>query len=318
MRIMKRPLALLLVVISLTLADTVWGQPATEQKQSRLYTMRPAGTELQLLTDAVLPEMRWNGSPEWSHDGTRIAFDATPERGEWRRSRIAVYHVSGEGQGTTHDLGLGNAPTWSPDDTQIAFFLNPGTAGGAKAGLWVMSADGTGREWLGQGYFPNWSPEGQLLVVQTSFASQRQILFFDTQLGKHTTLSNDLLRGTSQPTWAPDGRRLALVVGGRGPRSIQLIDVAGHDPGRQQVWPRGSEKQLPAGLVPTHLAWSPDGSTIFVRCERAGEDFCFLVPVKPAEDVRPIQPGILNGQVFDPAWSPDGRQIVFASDGELP
>jgi len=40
-----------------------------------IQVMDRNGSHVELL--AKLPEMKWHGSPSWSHDGKMVAFDAT-------------------------------------------------------------------------------------------------------------------------------------------------------------------------------------------------------------------------------------------------
>ena len=101
-----------------------------------------------LIADESVTGLTWNGSPTWSHDGTRIVFDAGPGT-DWARSHLKTIEVV-EGGPKFTDLGPGNCPTFSPDDKRIAFLLNPGAQAGAEAGVWVMEADGSQRRRAGE------------------------------------------------------------------------------------------------------------------------------------------------------------------------
>ena len=71
---------------------------------------------------------------------------------------------------------------------------------------------------------------------------------------------------------------------------------------------------LPAELVVTGVALSPDGSTLaFSATTPAGASVLFLRPLAGAAARR--LPGT-DGATF-PFWSPDGRQIGFFADGKL-
>ena len=48
-----------------------------------------------------------------------------------------------EGRLSVTDLGAGNCPTFSPADDRIAFLSN---AEGARTGIWLMNADGSGAD----------------------------------------------------------------------------------------------------------------------------------------------------------------------------
>ena len=81
------------------------------------------------------------GSPKWSHDGTRIVFDATPGRD--RLARLMMLEIR-DGRPTFTDLGPGNCPTFSRDDKRIAFLLNPGARARGRGGRL-----GDAGRWLG-------------------------------------------------------------------------------------------------------------------------------------------------------------------------
>ena len=59
--------------------------------------------------------------PDWSSDGTRIAFISDRDG----NNEIYVMDADGSNQtGLTNNLGKDNRPSWSPDGTRIAFASN--------------------------------------------------------------------------------------------------------------------------------------------------------------------------------------------------
>jgi Tol biopolymer transport system component len=79
-----------------------------------------------------------NGTPVWSHSGTKIAFVA------WQDPHFSIYTMSADGSGQTR-LTSGTAddmcPAWSPDDSRIAFTSN-------RDGIfqiYLMNTDGSGQ-----------------------------------------------------------------------------------------------------------------------------------------------------------------------------
>jgi Tol biopolymer transport system component len=71
----------------------------------------------------------------------------------------------------------------------------------------------------------------------------------------------------------------------------------------------GAEVRTIAGELRVRGAadWSPDGRTIVTGGRDAHGPGLFLVPTDGAPPVR-----LVNGQAFDPVWSPDGSLIVYA------
>lgn len=109
------------------------------------YTTRagPAQSDISLVRlDGAPPRwLAFGYAPNWSPDGTRVAF--------------VMSHVGG-GQIYVQDLAAGRSvpltdpqnislrPVWSPDGTWIAFL----SIRGADLALWVMHADGSGQRRL--------------------------------------------------------------------------------------------------------------------------------------------------------------------------
>jgi Tol biopolymer transport system component len=118
------------------------------------------------------PQMRisarlLNSSPQFSHDGKRIAFRSS------RNGQDEVWVSDCEGRSGVRvtDTGgaLTGAPRWSPDDRWIAFNT---TMGGSPA-IWVIQPDGGGLRQITAGphqsVVPSWSRDGRSLY----FASNR-------------------------------------------------------------------------------------------------------------------------------------------------
>lgn len=116
-------------------------------------------------------------------------------------------------------------------------------------------------------------------------------------------------------TWAPDGAHLLLAVrvqvpGGPARTRLLWLDRADGAP-RELVL-------LPSEVVPGSAAWSPDGArlALLARTDRAvalclldvdaGAAFRYLADVERSAFAAPLP--------FPPvAWSPDGRQLLYAA-----
>ena len=121
-----------------------------------------------------------------------------------------------------------------------------------------------------------------------------------------------------EPAWSPDGKFLAYTTDERGNRDVVVLPLAGGEPLR--IAETGSDEAQPA--------WSPDGSKLaFVSArdrdgrlhhvlaagaltaflEGRGGDL-FVVPALGGAAAK------LAENSYFPAWSPDGKKVVFSSE----
>ncbi len=127
------------------------------RKDSDIYVMNTDGSNITRLTSDPGMDL----SPEWSPDGTRIAFVSN------REQRWDLYIMNADGSKQTllvEMVSPDSAPAWSPDGTRIAFV-------GLVGGIQLINVDGSAQTSLTtMGDFdPTWSPDG----THIAFASHR-------------------------------------------------------------------------------------------------------------------------------------------------
>jgi Tol biopolymer transport system component len=134
-------------------------------------------------------------SPDWSPDGTRIAFA--------HNSNLNVVSV---GTGTVRTLTRGTDPVWSPDGRRIAFIRFVGDA--YHRTLWVISSRGGKPRLLARGldrFAPFiWSPKGR----QIAYVRGRT-LFARNLSGREGRFLAHKRGADMRPlAWSGDGRRI--------------------------------------------------------------------------------------------------------------
>ena len=120
------------------------------------------GTNLTQLTGSPDFDESSEQRPDWSSDGSKIAFEKLhilPASRDW----LSLGRLDGTGE--TLLRGDGIQPSWSPDGSKIAV-----TDGINVDDVWVMNADGSAsRELVANDSWPGsptpaWSPDGTKIV----------------------------------------------------------------------------------------------------------------------------------------------------------
>ena len=212
---------------------------------------------------------RWQGSPAWSPDGLRIAFDS---RGEDRRLSVWVMELGGGlPKRITNGAGEQHAPTWSRDGRWIYYLQSQGSGGDT----WRVAPSGGTPERMTKG--------GSAFAALESLDG-RNLVF------KHTFAEGPLL---AQPLAGGPERQLVPCVfasnftigaagvyyGARGDgpaRAIHLQESSGRDRVLGTITDHGVRSAQPDG-------GAPDGKTILVRRQTHRND---LWASKASGDLR--------------------------------
>ncbi len=275
-----------------------------------IYAVDRDGTNLELLADETLLDgYTFLGGSAWSHDGNWIACGATPYPGRnYSKSHLVKFCINGPDQGKKVDLDCGLSPSWSPDDKQIAFLINNKNPLGAKAGLWVMDADGKNRRRLGYAVHGQWSPDGKSILAVSSHMSPRKFLLFDVKTGKRKELLTNYT-GISLPTWAPNKKQFAATVLDGNDRVLGIFDPVKTPESYTELWrnPWGGSLDK-TWFDETWPDWSPDGTTIALSLNGSTIQ---LIDAIEGSAPKKIDVAPENTEVFFVAWSPDSKRLSF-------
>lgn len=115
--------------------------------------------------------------------------------------------------------------------------------------------------------------------------------------------------------WASDHRHVAFTLDGFAMASAYLgLHILDATTGRDIFIPTHDKKRLGC-VLPSHVAWSPDGRTLAYHCvstQHAQSEIVLMSRDGPGR--RRLKTGLLH--VDWPTWSPDGRRIAF--EGSTP
>jgi len=193
---------------------------------------------------------------------------------------------------------------FSPDARRIAYTVilydRPGRP---SPQLWIMDLAtqkptriGAEKDVAGN---PHWSPDGKWLAFQGSVGDQHGLLLAHADGSGVTTLTSDM-HGTNSPlpgtgedvTWSPDSKQIAFISSTPDPRYAE----ASGDP-----------------MVITRYLYKPDAGEGMTRFNDNRRLHIFVVDVA-SKQVKQLTQGIYDEHSID--WSPDGKQILFASNRE--
>lgn len=244
-----------------------------------LYAIDRDGSDLVQLTDGG------SAFPDWSPDGTRIAFTLGQPDGSWQ---VATMNPDGSDvRVLTSGAGVSEAPSWSPDGSWIAYGHSPTlpTDDTWHTVLYRMDADGSNQELLGDP--DTFDVEPRISSDGTNVLFER--LTFENGGQQQTLMIRDLTSGEERAMaaagsvveharWSPDGNWIVYQTPTG--QHHQVERVAADGSGEPLVLRAASATE-----TAFRPSYSPDGSSILFGCMGATETATCLMHAD-GSDVR--------------------------------
>jgi Tol biopolymer transport system component len=266
-------------------------------KDADVYVLGSGGSVTRL--SDRLADQDWDGYPDWSPDGKRIAFNRFP--GSPRGTDSEIYVMASDGSGNYNfsaAAGCDLEPAWSPDGTAVAFHGSRG-----QQGIQVRAVDRREEVALtsGNDHFPAWSPDGTRIAYARYPGSESETPSGDAEIWIVNLGDGQIVRLATHaefPSWSPDGSQITFASFDADP-DIYVINADGTNLRRLTNSP---------GLN-TDPDWG--GTQIVFTSERDGNAELYVMSADGSGQTR-----LTNNPGFDgyPVWSPDGSRIAFTSE----
>jgi serine/threonine-protein kinase len=223
------------------------------------------------------------------------------------------------------------------------------SGGGSSAGVAVSSFERLTTD-PGQELFPSISPDGEWIVYAGETAGNRDIFLRRVEGENAINLTEGSPADDDQPVFSPDGERIAfrserdgggIFVMGRTGEAVRRVTRDGFSPtwspdgthlafawerieldpqnseGRKGLWVVEVESGAARQISDEDMAmpnWSPNGHRIaFTRRLGVGNAQSDVWTVTPeGNGAVPVTQNVVSD--WNPAWSPDGRYLYFASN----
>lgn len=168
--------------------------------------------------------------------------------------------------------------------------------------LYRMGLDGSGISYLPQNgsilaFDPDVSPDGRRIALSDEYGR----IWVQGVHGSEADVVAGPTPICAQPSWSPDGARLAMrcLESPSDDGNIYVVNADGS--GLAPVVNSDGEDLSPA--------WSPDGRTIAFATNRDGNWDLYLLDLATAEETPLTQTELLDE--YGPAWSPDGEWLAY-------
>jgi len=246
-----------------------------------LCTVDQDGLGLQQLTTGGGMKL----SPDWSPDGSRIAFSA------YHNDKLVLfaYNTADATIATVCDQAeMNDTPSWSPDGSRLAASLSTGPG----QEIYVMDANGRNLRQVTHNaavsISPTWSPNGQQIAFVSDRAGSPQVYVVNADGTDQRRLTFEGNYNTS-PAWSSRGDVIAYSRRENNINQIFITDIEGLV--HQQLTFSGNNVEP---------CFSPDGLHIAYISNRDGSDDIYVMNWNGTDQHRLTTIGGCSA----PSWSP--------------
>jgi Tol biopolymer transport system component/DNA-binding winged helix-turn-helix (wHTH) protein len=211
-------------------------------------------------------------------------------------------------------------PSFSPDGSQVVFTRSE-EGDESKSHIYVKLIGTSGPPLqLTNGpagdFNPVWSPDGRFIAFLREFSDRYAVLLIPALGGPERKIAETRLAHVPGPylAWSPDGNSLVISHKDKdSPKEPAALFVVAIDTGEKRRL-TSPPSAVSDSSGDTNPAFSPDGRTLaFIRMSDFRTEL-YLLPVSDAlQSVGEAKRIPLGQSRYAPAWTEDGREIIFWS-----
>jgi Tol biopolymer transport system component/imidazolonepropionase-like amidohydrolase len=272
-----------------------------------IWAIAPDGADQHKLTWGAFDDRE----PTWSHDGTRVAFSS--DRGNPLGSDYNIWILdvdTGALRQLTTDPADDYMPAWSPDDKEIAF---ASTRENGRS-VWAVNVASGGNRKVssatGRVDAPSWGPGGQIVYLSTAANQSRFEIGGNPLTGRENVFAfRASWASGSDFYYVSDGKIRKRALAGGDPQTVEFS--ATMEVTRAETAYTRRTRDF-TSIVPRQVLGvvrpviSPDAKQVAFAA--VGDIYVMPVGGKPVNITKD------SALDTDPAWSPDGTQLVYSSD----
>ena len=195
-----------------------------------------------------------------------------------------------------YDVVWASDPRLSPDGKTVAYAVNSvdREENTYRSAIWLAAVDGSspprqltaGKKADGM---PRWSPDGTRIAFTSNRDSDRKQLYVLPLDGGEPLCLTELKEDVERPAWSPDNSRIAFAA--------RVPDPAYEEEDEKKRLPRRFTRHR---YKLDSVGWTGDRRT-----------HIFVVPADGSADPQQLTDGDFENEA--PSWSPDSKQLAFAS-----
>jgi len=267
---------------------------------------------------------RLNIAPALSRDGTKMVFLSEKDR-----FSIEMFLADAE----TGEIGrkilktaldphfeslqfINSAGDWHPNGRDFVF-------AGVSKGKPILTIIDTERgkavrefkvAEVGEVFNPAWSHDGSQIVFSASVGGLMDLFILDVESGAIRRVTNDAYADL-QPTWSPDGRRIAFVTD-RFSTDLEVLRWGDYELALLDVETGAIEHVVTfADGKSINPQWSADGSSLYFLSDQNGITNVYRVVLADGEfyQITQLAVGVSGITQASPAMSLAGDKLVFSA-----